>query len=105
MTTGHLITNTDLTLLGNINLSHLDDTCRQLVADSNSKFLTFQLCIEFLIFLDKVRYQCTDQFIGMLVFCPIAQLNSSKVYITEIRSIEFSTFTDYFSSHIVFHTF
>ena len=103
MTSGHLVTDTDLTLLGNVDLSHLDDARRQLVTDSDSEFLTLQLCIELFIFLDEVHHQCTYQSVGVLVFCPVAQLNGSKVHVAEIGSGELGALADHFGSHVVLH--
>ncbi len=53
VTTGHLVTNTQFALVGNVNLRHLNNACRQFRTDSGIKHLTCLLRIEFSD-LDKV---------------------------------------------------
>ena len=70
----------------------MNDTCGQLVTDSNGKLLALQLGIEFLILLDEVHHQRTNQSVGMFILRPVAQLNSSEVQITEVGSRESGAF-------------
>ena len=105
VTSGHLVTDTDLTLLGNVNFSHLNDTGRQFVANGNGKFLTFQFSIQFFILLDEVHYQSTDQRVGMFILRPAAQLDGSEVQIAKIGSMETGTLRNNIGSHIILHAF
>ena len=105
MTTGHLVTDTNLTFLGNVYLGHLNDTCGQLVTDSDGELLAFQLGIEFLVLLDEVHHQCTNQSVGMFILRPVAQLNSGEVQIAEVGSRESGAFGNNVGTHVILHTF
>ena len=77
--TSHLITHTNLTFLSNIYFCHLDNTSRKFITNCNSKLLTFQFSIQLFIFLNEIHHQITNHTVNMIVTCPVAQLNRSKV--------------------------
>ena len=104
MTTCHLITYTNLTFLSNIYFSHLNDTSRKFITDSDSKLLTFQFSIQFFVFLDKVHNQITNHTISMVITSPVTQLNRSKVKWIKIRSTELRSLSNNFCAQVVFHT-
>ena len=104
MATSHLITHTNLTFLSNIYFCHLDNTSRKFITNCNSKLLTFQFSIQLFIFLNEIHHQITNHTVNMIVTCPVAQLNRSKVKWIKIRSTELRTFRNNFRTQIVFHT-
>ena len=71
MTTCKFITYLNLTLLGNVNLSHLKNTRRKFITNSNCKLATLQFCIKLLILADIVHNQSLNQTIGMIVISPV----------------------------------
>ena len=75
MTSGHLVANTDLTLLGDVNFSHLDDAGGQFVADCDGEVLALQLSVEDVVFLQIVDNHLLDEFILVAVVGPFAQLD------------------------------
>ena len=79
MTTGHLITYANLTLLGNIYLGHLDNARGKLVADSDGELLALHLCIKNLELLQVVDNQLANELVGVLVVGPTAELYSCVV--------------------------
>ena len=54
MASGQLVADTDLTLLGDVYLCHLQDARWQLVADGDGELATLVLCIEKLCLLQEV---------------------------------------------------
>ena len=66
----HLITDLDLTLLSDVDLSHLDDTRRQLIAHRLVELLTAEVSLVFLRLLEVVRDHLGDELVGMFVARP-----------------------------------
>ena len=71
MTSGELVADTYLTFLGNIYLSHLMNTCWQVVADGYSELAALELCIEKLVLADIVHDETLDKLVGVLVSGPV----------------------------------
>ena len=103
MTSGHLITYTNLTFFSNIYFRHLNDTCRQFITDCDSELFTLQFSIKFFVLLDKVQDQVTNHTIRMIIIGPVAQLNRSEIKWIEVRSTKLRAFSYDFSSQVVFH--
>ena len=104
MTTGHLVADTNLALLGNINLSHLDDARRQFVADGEGELLALLFGIQNLVFLQVIDDKFTDEGVRVLVLCPSTQLDSSVVEVLERALGKLGTGGDNLGSHVVLHT-
>ena len=75
MTTGQLITHTDLTFLGHIDLRHLQNAVGQLVTNRDGKLLALQFCIKQLILLHEVDDQLGNQLVLVLVVGPVTDLD------------------------------
>ena len=103
MTSGHLITYTNLTFFSNIYFRHLNDTCRQFITDCDSELFTLQFSIKFFVLLDKVQDQVTNHTIRMIIIGPVAQLNRGEIKWIEVRSTKLRAFSYDFSSQVVFH--
>ena len=104
MTSGEFITHTDLTLLCNVNLSHLQNTVGKFVANGNGKLTTLHLCIQHLIFLHEVDNQFSYQLILMLIICPVVALDITILKVTQSSSSELATLGDDLGTCIVLDT-
>ena len=76
MTTGQFVTDANLTLLGNIDLSHLQNTWGQLITDADGKLATLQLGIKQLVFAQVVHDELLDEHILVLVASPAVRLDA-----------------------------
>ena len=101
VTTSQLITDTDLTLLGHIHLSHLQDARGQLVTDGDSKLLTLILGIEQLELLHVVDNQLSNQLILVLVVGPIVSLDITILKVLQRSHRKLCTLGNDFSTSIV----
>ena len=70
MTTSHLIPYLDLTLLGDVDLGHLDDTRGELVSHRLIKLTTTELGVVLLRLLQIVSDDLGDELIGVFVARP-----------------------------------
>ena len=86
MATCHLIADTNLTLLGNVNLGLLNDTRRKVVTNGQRKLLTLQNGIELVELLQVVDNELTDELVGVLVFRPTAEFNSRVIKCCQHRT-------------------
>ena len=105
MTTGKFITHLNLTLFGYIDLSHLKNTGRQLVANGNGELATLHFSIKLLVLADIIHDELLNQAIGMSILRPIIRLNSIIFKILQRSSRKLGTLSDDFCTGIVFHTF
>ena len=101
MTTGQLITYTDLTLLGNVNLSHLQDAVWQLITDGDCKLLTLHLGIKQLILLHEVDNQLGNELVFVLIIGPVANLYVTILKVAQGCSSKLATLGDNLSTCIV----
>ena len=104
MTTGQLITDTDLTFLGNIDLGHLQDAIGQLVTNRDSELTALQLCIQQLVLLHEVDDQLGNQLVLVLIVRPVVGLDVAILKVAQSRSSELATLGDDLSASIVLHT-
>ena len=104
VTSGQLISDTDLTLLGNIYLSHLKDSRRKFVTNGDSKLLALHLSVEQLILLHEVDNQLGDELILVSIGSPIADMHITILKILEVGHCECATLGDYLRTSVVFHT-
>ena len=104
MTTGHLIPNLDLTFLSNVNLSHLNNTSRQFIADRKIKFLTSQLSIQFLIFLQIIQNHLLDKFVLISIGSPFTYLDRIIIQFFQSLARELNSLRNNFCIHIVFNS-
>ena len=72
VTTGKLIADTDLTLLGNIDLSHLEHSAGQVIADADGKASALQLGIKLLVLADIVHDELLDHAVDVIIAGPAA---------------------------------
>ncbi len=104
MTTGHLVTNTNLTLLGDVNLGHLDDACGQLVTDGDGKLLTRHLGIQQFVLLQVIDDQLGNELVGVFLLRPAGKLNGCKVERLEGCGSETLAMRNDLGTHVVLHT-
>ena len=102
--TCHLVSNTNLTFLSDVNLCHLDDARWEFIANSEGKLLALEFCIKKLVFLEIVDDELTNQRVGVLVVCPTTELNRSIVENFKCWSNELGAFWYDFSTEAVLHT-
>ncbi len=76
---GHLVADTDLALLGDVDLGYLDDAGGQLVTDGDVKLLAAQLCVDFLRLAEVVDDGLTDEVVLVCVGCPLRQVDGVVV--------------------------
>ena len=75
MTTCHLITHGDLSLLSDVDFSKLHDSVRELVPDLNHVELPFRLCLKFLVGDAIVVDEFLNQLIRVLIRSPLARID------------------------------
>ena len=103
MTTSKFITNLNLTLLSDINLSHLENSWWKFITDSDSKLATLQLSIELLILADIVHDQALNQSIGMFILCPTIRLYAIILQVLQSCCCELATLGDDLSTRVILH--
>ena len=103
MTTCQFITDTDLTFLGNIYLSHLQNTIGQLVTNRDGKLAALQLCIQQLVLLHEVDDQLGNQLVLVLVTGPVVGLDVTILKVAQGSCRELATLGDDLSTGIVLH--
>ena len=96
MTTCHLITYADLTLLTDIDFSHLDDTVRQLITDGEVEFLALELRIHLLIFSNIVDDALCHEFVLMLICSPTFEEHGEEIDLVQTLLAEMLTLSDEF---------
>ena len=101
MTSSQLISHTNLTLLGNINLCHLQDTRGKFIANGDGKLLALHLGIKQFVLLHIIDNQLADEIIGMIVVGPVADLDVSILQVLEIGDSEFGSTGDNLGTGIV----
>ena len=104
MTTGKLVTNLYLTLLGNIDLSHLQNTRRKFIADWNSELLALHFSIKQLILADIVHDEFLNECIRVVIICPVITLDSIEFKVLQCRNSELATLGNNLSTSVIFHT-
>ena len=104
MTSSQLITDTDLTFLGNIDFSHLQDARRQLITNRNGKLATLNLCIQQFVLTDVVHDKLLYQGISMLITCPVVRLNSVILKILENGCGKLAALCDNLGTSVIFDT-
>ena len=103
VTTCHLITDLDLTLLSDVDLSHLDDTRRQLIAHRLIELLTAEVSLVFLRLLEVVRDHLGDELVGMFVARPAREDDFIIVECFELRAGELRPLADLLDTEEVLH--
>ena len=101
MAAGHLVADADLTFLRHVDLGHLDDAGGQFVADGNGELLAFQHGVHDVVFLQIVDDQLPDEFVGMFVVRPIAQLHGGVVQAVQNALAELGSLGDDLRTDIV----
>ena len=92
---------TDLTLLGNIYLCHLQNSRGKLVTYGDSKLLALHLSIKQLELLHEVDDQLRDKQILMGIGCPVADMYVTILKILEVGNSECTTLSDNLRTGIV----
>ena len=101
MTTSQLVTDTDLTLLGDIDLGHLNDAVGQLVTDVEHQDLALGLSIQQLVLLHIVDNQLGYQLVLMIVGCPCADMHVAILQVAQVGGGEIAALGDYLGSGVV----
>ena len=104
MATGELITHLDLTLLGNVNLSHLQDTRRQLITNGNGELAAVLLSGQLLVLADEVHDQMLNHVIDALIIRPAITLNTIILEVLQSGYREAATLVDDLSICVILHT-
>ena len=94
MASGQFVAHADLTFLGHIDLSHLENARRQLVADGDGELAALEFGIEQFVLADIVADERGDEPIGMLVFGPGIRLHAVVFKVLEIRGGELGALGD-----------
>ncbi len=103
VTTGHLVTHADLTAFGDIDLRHLDDTVRQLVADSEVEFLALERGVHLLVFGDIVHDTLRHEFVLVLVGRPALQQYGEVVDLIQTLLAEMLALADKLGTQDILH--
>ena len=103
MSTCHLIPDLDLTLLSDIDLSHLDDTGRKFVTHRFVELLTTKIGLVFLRLLQVVGDDFGDELIGMFVARPAREDDLVIVQRLEFCARELRPLTDLLDPKEVLH--
>ena len=105
MATGHLVTHTDLALLGNIDLGQLHDARGQLVAHRDVALLAAQLGLHALALVQVVHDRSTNHVVDVAIGGPLAQVHRLKVLNGSKQfGREHLTLGNQFGIHEVLHT-
>ena len=104
MTACHLVTHRDLTLLGNIDLSHLHDTRGKVIAYRDIVLLAAQFCLDLFLLAEIVHDTVADHIILVGIRGPLAQIDRIVIDIAEDTGREFRTLGNDVSSQEVLHT-
>ena len=84
VTSRHLVAHAYLTLLGYVDLGHLHDSGRKLIADGYVELLAAQLAVDLLGLAHIVGDQLTDHAVHALVAGPSGNVHSLIIYGTEV---------------------
>ena len=103
MATSHLIADAHLTLLGHINLRHLDNARGQLVTDGDGKLATLELGIEELILLDEVDDQLGDEPVDVSIAGPADELYACVFEAVEVGLGELRTLGNHLGTLVILH--
>ena len=88
VTSRHLVAHAYLTLLGYVDLGHLHDSGRKLIADGYVELLAAQLAVDLLGLAHIVGDQLTDHAVHALVAGPSGNVHSLIIYGTEVHIFE-----------------
>ncbi len=101
--TCHLVTHTDLTLLGDVDLGHLHDARGELVTDGEVEFLAAQLAVNLLRLAHVVGDKLTHHAVHALVGSPVRDVNCLVVDVAEVHVVESAALRNDVGTDIVFH--
>ena len=104
MTTGQLIANLNLTLLSDVNLSHFQNTGRQVITNSDGKLTTALFCCKTLVLADIIHNQALDEAIDMCIIGPVAALNTVIFKVHQSGNSKLAALCDNFSISIILNT-
>ena len=83
MSSGQFVAHANLTFLGDIHLSHLENARRQLVADGDGELATFKLGIQQFVLADVVHDELLYQVVRMGIVGPVVRLNAIVFQVLE----------------------
>ena len=104
MTSGHLVADTDLTLLGDIDLGHLHDARGELVADGDVKLLAAQLAVNLFRLAQIIGDQTRDHAVDACIGCPAREVDGLVVDCAECHIVKLHALRHDVGSDEVFHT-
>ena len=94
MASCHLVADTDLALLGDIDFCHLDDARGEFVANGERKLLAVKFGCKNLVLLEVVDDELADEFIRVFIICPSCELYSCIVNVVKSTCNEFGAAWD-----------
>src|SRR5690606_23261510 len=103
MAPGHLVTNPDLALLGDIDLGQPDNACGQLIADGDVVPLPLIDTVNLLVLDHIVVKELLDAVILLLVIGPLVGINIKVINLLELLEGELSTLGDNVYVEIILH--
>ena len=103
MSTCHLIPDLDLTLLSDVDLSHLDDTRGKFIPHRFFELLMTKIGLVFLRLLQVVGDDFGDELIGMFVARPAREDDLVIVQCFELRTRELCSLADLLDTEEVLH--
>ena len=104
VTTGHLITDTQFALHGDIYLGHLDDATRQIITHSKGKLVAREATRNLTIFNVVIIQQLFNQVVGFLIGSPLIRTNLSIVDSLQRFGRELDFLRDYLFTMVGEHT-
>src|SRR5450759_1357961 len=103
MTTGHFISDFNLTLLSYIYFGKTYNTSRQFISDSDIIFLAFVNAINLLIFNYIVMEQLFDTVIFLFIGSPFIRIGIQKINFLKLFQSELTSFRNYINIQIIFN--
>jgi len=104
MAPGHLVTNPDLALLGDIDLGQPDNTCGQLITDGDVVPLPLIDTVNLLVLDHIVVKELLDAVILLLVSGPLVGIDIKVINLLELLEGELSTLGDNVYVEIILHS-
>ena len=102
--TCHLITDTNLTLLSDVDFCHLDNAAGKFVTNGDGVLFAHAFGIELVELAEIVDDQCTDHSVNASITCPVFQLKCGEVEGGKKALREFRSLSHYFCTDVVFYT-
>ena len=104
MTSCHLVADANLTLLGDVDLGHLHDARRKLVADRDVEFLAAEFAVYLFRLAHIVGDQLTHHLVDALVVGPVGDIDRLVVDACEVDIVECASGRHEVVAEIILHS-